>query len=141
MIAATDRAVEESMRCWNSRFNCAESVLRGVCHGLDMDLPDVAKRMATPFGGGIGRSEDTCGALAGGVLAIGAYLGRVSPEQDRLMSYDAAHMLHKTFEGTFGSTVCKLLNRSDFDSAEHKARCGKFIEFATRSTIETMRGP
>ena len=95
--------------------------------------------MATPFGGGIGRSEDVCGALAGGVLAIGASIGRTRPEDDRLRSYDAAGELHKKFQTTFGSTSCKVLNRGDFKSPEHRVRCGRFVEECTKFTIEILR--
>jgi len=120
-------------------FNCAESVLRGVCFAQEIELPDIAKKMATPFGGGIGRSEDLCGALAGGVLAIGADIGRASADEDRLRSYDAAGELHKRFLGAFGSTQCKVLNKGDFKSPEHRARCGHFVEECTMFTINVLR--
>ena len=95
--------------------------------------------MATPFGGGIGRSEDLCGALSGGVLAIGACAGRTDPKGDKLRSYTAAGELHKKFLESFGSTSCKILNKSDFKSPEHRVRCGRFVEGCTRFSIEVIR--
>ena len=81
-----EEGVREARRCWEQKLNCAESVLRGVCYAQGIDLPDIAKRMATPFGGGVGRSEDICGALTGGVMAIGVCLGRTTPEEDKTRS-------------------------------------------------------
>ena len=137
------RTPEEGIRrageCWASNLNCAESVLRGVCFAQSVELTDQAKKMATPFGGGIGRSEDACGALIGGVLAIGVSLGRIAPEEDRLASYEAAGKLYKAFQARFGSTCCKVLNKSDFKTPEHRIRCGKYVEGATKLAIQILR--
>lgn len=130
-----------AMKCWAGGYNCAESVLRGVCHAQSMELPDAAKRMATPFGGGVGRCEDICGALVGGVLAIGIALGRTDSSGDKLMSRSAAARLHAAFMKEYGSTCCRDLNRSDFDSPSHKPRCGRFVEGTTRFAIDVLRSP
>jgi C_GCAxxG_C_C family probable redox protein len=131
--------VAEADRCWASGLNCAESVLRGACLAQGVELADQAKRTATPFGGGVGRSEDICGALMGGVLALGVCLGRTKPEEDRLKSYDAAGRLYKLFLERFGSTCCKMLNKGDFKSPEHRVRCGTYVSEATRLTIQVAR--
>lgn len=138
-MRSVEEGIEMAARCWAEQFNCAESVFRGVCHAQEIEISDQSKRMATPFGGGIGRSEDICGALAGGVLAIGIVKGRTTPQEDRLPSYDAAGRLHKMFDRQFGSTSCKVLNMSDFKSAEHRQRCGRYVETATRLTIQILR--
>jgi len=134
-----EEGVAEAARCWSRAFNCAESVRRGVCRAQGIELTDQAARMSTPFGGGVGRSEDVCGALAGGVMAIGAEIGRISVEDDRLRSYEAAGKLHKFFCEEFGASQCKVLNRSDFKSPDHRVRCGRFVEGATRITIRILR--
>ena len=123
---------------WQKGFNCAESVLRGVCHFHDIDLPDIAKRMATPFGGGIGRCEDVCGALTGGVMGIGAVLGRADATGDKTASRVAAARLYSEFAREFGSVRCSDLNKGDFDSPQHKPRCGRFVEGATRFSLEAI---
>jgi C_GCAxxG_C_C family probable redox protein len=134
-----EEGVEHASECWARRLNCAESVLRGVFFAQGIELADQARRMATPFGGGIGRSEDACGALIGGVLAIGVALGRTAPEEDRLKSYEAAGRLFQAFHARFGSTCCKALNRSDFKTPEHRTRCGKYVSEATKSAIQILR--
>ena len=138
-MRTTKESVEHASECWANQLNCAESVLRGVCFGQGIELAGQARMMATPFGGGIGRSEDTCGALIGGVLAIGVALGRTLPEEDRLRSYEAAGKLYQAFQARFGSTCCKVLNRSDFKTPEHRTRCGKYVDGATRLAIQILR--
>ena len=125
--------------CYARGYNCAESVLRGVCHAQGVDLSDTCLRIATPFGGGIGRSEDLCGALAGGVMAIGACLGRACADDDKRRSYDAANRLFQGFVQRFGSAKCAMLNNGDFGSPEHKARCGGFARETTRLAILAIR--
>jgi C_GCAxxG_C_C family probable redox protein len=105
---------------------------------MGIRLTDQAMKMATPFGGGVGRSEDLCGAVAGGVLTTGIVLGRTDPTEDRLRSYDAAGKLHKRFFDEFGSTQCRTLNKSDFQSPAHRERCGRFVTEATRLAIEGL---
>lgn len=138
-MKSVEDGAEFTKQCWMRQLNCAESVFRGVCFAQGIELSDIATKMATPFGGGVGRAEDLCGALAGGVLAIGAEIGRTGPEQDRLKSYNAAGELHRAFLESFGSTSCKVLNQSDFTSPEHRARCGKFVEEGARFAIDILR--
>jgi C_GCAxxG_C_C family probable redox protein len=139
-MRAAEEGVEHALQGWGRKLNCAEAVLRGVCHAQGVELTDQAMRMATPFGGGIGRSEDICGALAGGVLAIGVLTGRTGPDEDKSGSYEAAHGFHSSFLQRFGATGCRSLNGSDFESAEHAARCTEFVREACRSAIEAVRG-
>ena len=47
----------------NDGNNCVESVVKACNDGLQLGLPDVAIRMVSGMGGGIGRSGCVCGAL------------------------------------------------------------------------------
>ena len=47
--------------------NCVESVVKACNDGLKLGLPDVAIRMVSGMGGGIGRS----GCVCGGHLRVG----------------------------------------------------------------------
>jgi C_GCAxxG_C_C family probable redox protein len=132
VMPSEEDAVRYTSECWDKGFNCAESALRGVCHSMGIELPEVALRMSTPFGGGVGRCEDLCGALSGGVMGIGAALGRSGNNGDKVASYDAAKMLYEQFVRTFGSSLCLELNHGEFKSREHVVRCKNF-------TTETVR--
>lgn len=54
----------------NDGNNCVESVVKACNDGLELGLPDVAIRMVSGMGGGIGRSGCVCGALSGSCLVI-----------------------------------------------------------------------
>ena len=138
-MSSAEEGVARAAECFAKGHNCAEAVLRGVCHAQGVDIPDGCLRMATPFGGGIGRSEDICGALTGGVMGVGACLGRVGADGDKTRSYDAANALFKGFVAAFGSAKCGDINRGDFKSPEHNVRCTGFVREAARLAILAIR--
>ena len=72
-------------------------------------------------------------------MAIGACLGRADPNGDKRRSYDAANRFFKDFVQALGSTRCGVLNKGDFGSPEHRARCGGFSQVATRLAILAIR--
>jgi C_GCAxxG_C_C family probable redox protein len=131
-MRSEEECIKYASECWDKGFNCAESAMRGVCYGQGIELPEVALKMATPFGGGIGRSEDACGAMTGSVLGIGAAIGRTNVKENKGTSYAAAKELKSLFEKRFNSSQCKILNEGDFESREHERRCKEF-------TLESVR--
>jgi C_GCAxxG_C_C family probable redox protein len=138
-MPSEEEAVRHASECWDKGFNCAESGLRGVCYGMGIELPEVALRIATPFGGGVGRCEDLCGALSGGVMGIGVSIGRSEATEDKFASYDAAKALHEQFLRAFGSSLCRELNHGDFKSREHARRCKNFTLETVRMTYRILR--
>ncbi|MFP5239759.1 MAG: C-GCAxxG-C-C family protein [Acidobacteriota bacterium] len=63
-------------------FHCAESVLAAVLEASGAEPGGIPLQAATAFGGGMGRcKEETCGAITGGILALGLLQGRTSPGQ------------------------------------------------------------
>lgn len=65
----------------NEGNNCVESVVKACNDGLKLGLPDVAIRMVSGMGGGIGRSGCVCGALSGSCLVISSIVGRLDPSE------------------------------------------------------------
>ena len=57
-------------------YNCSECVMEAVLSLIDTGLPPEVKKLATGFGGGTGFFGDSCGAVAGAVMAVGAVHGR-----------------------------------------------------------------
>ena len=67
---------ERARKNFSKGYNCAECVLEAVLTHVDTGLPKTVQKMATGFGGGVGLYGDTCGAITGAVLAVGAVHGR-----------------------------------------------------------------
>ena len=97
------------------RLSCSEATLLVINHGFGGGLSiEQALALGSGFGGGIGDSGCTCGALSGGVMALGLFLGPgcnggLGKREFRKMvgSY------HDSFRAEFGSACCRELI-SDF---------------------------
>jgi C_GCAxxG_C_C family probable redox protein len=114
---------------FSGRMMCSESVLtalnQGLCGGL---TPDLAMKVAAGFPEGIGGSGCTCGALTGGVIALGLFLSQSnSTHADRRKAMVASCRLHHDFKSCFGSTCCRVLvkNGSSEPSLHYKVCCDR----------------
>ena len=108
-------------------YNCAEALFLTFREYMTPELSRDLVRMATPFGGGMGRSGCTCGAISGAMLIVGAARGRISADGSRVDSYDLAGEFHKRFKSEFGSACCRVLNRHDFHTPEQAKTCHRII--------------
>jgi C_GCAxxG_C_C family probable redox protein len=111
----------------NRGFNCAESIFLAFREIAAPDLSEDMVRIATPFGGGIGRSGCVCGALSGAVIILGAARGRTTPETPRKESYELSNEFHNRFKSEFGATCCRVLVKDKFGSKEQGERCYQII--------------
>jgi len=138
---------ERAAKCFESDFNCAESVLMSLAELIGVKS-ELIPKIATPFGGGIGRRGSVCGALTGGIIAIGLKFGRSEPKDTRRReeSYKKALELFKRFEKKFGSALCYDLIRLDLTTPEGRERikavrlekCISFVRSAARSAARLM---
>ena len=96
--------------CMQSGFCCSESVFKIIAEQFG-DRPDESlPKAAAAFMGGVGGTEEEiCGALAGGVLAIGYLMGRTDPGVDMAHVHRLATEFRKRFLQEFGATRCGAL--------------------------------
>ena len=61
---------------YENEFHCAEAIVNTIA-SLFPGKSNLSCRVASGFCGGIGRcKKDVCGALSGGIIALGAIFGR-----------------------------------------------------------------
>lgn len=125
-ILKTDSA-ESAGEYHKQGYNCAESIFLTFRPIAVPELSEDMVRMATPFGGGMGRSGCVCGALSGAMIIIGAVKGRTTPEVPRKQSYELSNEYHNRFKSKFGATCCRVLVKHDFGSKEQSETCYKII--------------
>jgi C_GCAxxG_C_C family probable redox protein len=88
-------------------LNCAEAVLAAVLEQTPHSPGDLLPRIATCFGSGVGRcKEEMCGALSGGVMAVGCLLGRGEPGGNWDLAAAVAAELRSRFAAANGGTRC-----------------------------------
>lgn len=91
-------------------YNCAQSVFYSFCDDLHFDK-NTALKMATGFGAGMGRKEEVCGAVTGGVMVIGAKYGRGETDNRTAteLTYQKTRELMDRFEKKHGTFICRRL--------------------------------
>ena len=127
-------------------LNCAERVFLTVRGLLDSDIPPQAVALLSGMGGGVaGTREGICGAVSGGVAAIGLVHGRPNPPQgSRERAAEVARDFVCQFRYAFGTTVCReligdLLREGTPEAEERrKARCRQYTRKAVRTCLETL---
>ena len=60
-------------------FFCCEAVMAAMRENFELDVPEDVIGMASAMSVGAGRSGCMCGALNGGILALGMFFGRTEP--------------------------------------------------------------
>ena len=115
-MSNNEKAVSRFLR----GYNCAQSVLYAFCEDLHLD-PDTTLKMSAGFGGGIGRKGEVCGAVTGGVMALGAKYGRGEKEDPAVanVAYARTREFMDQFASEHGSCLCReLLNGCDLATEE-----------------------
>lgn len=91
-------------------FNCAEAISSAIVKGCVKGAPEYTPKAASAFGGGVGGTKcETCGALTGGVIALGWLFGRTEPDADKQKVYALATEFRTRFLDMFGSTQCHVI--------------------------------
>jgi C_GCAxxG_C_C family probable redox protein len=101
-------------------YNCAQSVLYSFSNALQIDT-NTALKIACGFGAGMGRRQEVCGAVTGGIIALGAKYGRGMNDdrQATELTYAKTRELMERFSQKHGTFVCrKLLNGCELTMEE-----------------------
>jgi C_GCAxxG_C_C family probable redox protein len=134
------------IRSLDEGLNCAEAMIAAFSETLGM--PSEIRRLATPFGGGIGRTGRTCGLVTGAILILGWVGGREDPAdlETKLRAYEAvAAFLHQV-ESACGGTQCPDILGLDLGTEEGQRRALEEGAFETRcrpaarSIVEILTG-
>lgn len=105
-----DERVKYAVSLFKSGYNCAQSVFVAFSDMYGMDK-DTSLRVASSFGGGIGRMRETCGAACGLFMLAGLYSNFVDPtdKASKNNNYKLVQELAKRFKEKNGSVKCSDL--------------------------------
>ena len=150
---------ERARKNFSRGFNCAECVLEAVLESIPTGLPKETLKLATGFGGGVGLFGDTCGAVTGAVMAVGAMHGRseLPGGEDRSAAaknaaqelygnpglYRLFNQIPNQVKSIYGHTLCRQLCekwKETWLCREHALHCREIItdaaEMAARLILE-----
>jgi len=101
---------QRAMALFKEGYNCAQAVFLAFADKYDMDETSAA-RLASSFGGGLGRMREVCGAVSGMAMVAGMLYGYDSPTdyEGKTLHYARIQELAGKFTEVNGSIVCKEL--------------------------------
>jgi C_GCAxxG_C_C family probable redox protein len=93
-------------------FYCSEAVVKTIKDAFSLPVSDEVIAMASGFPVGIGQAGCVCGAVAGGVMALGLVFGRTAPKDKKVdKAMKLSRELHDIFKKNHKSLCCRTLNR------------------------------
>lgn len=123
----------------NGDFLCSEAIIYTINELLNEPLPKEIVKLASGLPVGIGGAGCSCGAVTGGVMALGLALGRTEPKAECPKILPASKELHDWFKENYKSVCCKVLIKDfKFGSDEHLEQCIKFTGEVAKKTMELI---
>lgn len=132
------RAEFAAARYYETGLHCGESVVRAVNELAGSPMPPEVFRMASGFCEGISGSRCTCGALAGGVMAMGLLGGRTDPTDPWEPVWDATAELRLRFELDQRTTNCEPISSAHGGMSHPRrwAHCTELVGRTARWVVE-----
>ena len=139
---------EKAAEAFLRGYNCAQAVMVAFCDVTALEENQAAK-MASAFGGGMGRMRQVCGAVSGMLMVLSLTHGYGEPGDDgaKRELYTQVQALAEKFREENGSIICReILKNPPSDpnptprTAEFYAKrpCAKMIYTAGRLLEEFL---
>jgi len=141
---SVEKVKKDAEELFRGGFFCSEAVVSSIRSNFELDISEEVISMASGFPVGIGRSKCLCGAVSGGVMALGIFFGRTKQGDPKVeKNLVVAKELHDWFKAANGKDAlcCRVLTREfDMGQGEHKEQCihytglvaGKVAEIVVR---------
>jgi len=141
---------QRALELFSQKYNCAQSSFGAL--STDNGLSEAQRlALAAPFGGGVARQGEICGALTGALLALGETFGEAmatDPVAGRAALYEKVHQVTDEFRAAHGSILCRELTGGVLDTEEgqrlynerglHQNLCSKLVVFAVEQVEATI---
>lgn len=135
--------IEEEASSLYGEFYCSEAIVSVIADNMELDIPkEYLVAMSSGFPGGVGGSKCICGAVSGGVMAIGIFFGRSVPGDEkvkRMMGLSAE--LHDWFkkENQKNTLCCRVLTRTfEWEGVEHRKQCAYYTGIVAKKVAEIL---
>lgn len=99
---------EAAMENFKKGYNCSQAIVLAFADMLPVDKT-LLLRLASSFGGGMGRLREVCGSVSGMFMIAGLLYGYDGPETGQIKAehYAGIQELDKRFEEKHGTIICR----------------------------------
>ena len=119
---ATDHA-DKARELFLEGYNCAQSVFCAFSDITGLDV-ETSARLASSFGGGLGRLREVCGTVSAAAMVLGILKGYSDPKdvEAKKRHYALVREFAQRFREAEGSIICReLLTKANIDPQTVKA--------------------
>jgi len=98
------------MELFKQGYNCSQAVVAAFCEDTGLEF-ETAIKLASSFGGGMGRLREVCGAVSGMFMVAGLQYGYTDPKDKTAKSehYQLIQQLAEMFINHNRSIICSEL--------------------------------
>ena len=141
---------ELARQAFKEGYNCSQAMVAAFSDLMEMDKK-TALRLASSFGGGMGRMREVCGGVSGMFMAIGLFFGYDEPDgvQAKKELYSYVRALADKFKESEGSIICRELlagvktqpgpDPEPRNTADYKKRpCPELVAYAAQLTEDFL---
>ncbi|SRR5271166_5769164 len=143
------KGIDTAVSRFADGFNCSQAVLSAFAGDFGLD-DATALKIASGFGGGMGRMANTCGAVTGAFMVLGLRYGQTSSDREAKEAiYARIREFARRFQARNGSVVCRDLLGCDIGTPEGLQRakdekllttiCPKFVRDACEILEEMLK--
>ena len=105
---------EAAVECFSRSFNCSQSVFSVFAPQFGVDEA-TALKLASPFGAGLARRGEVCGAVNGALLTLGLARGAETPAGKDEIYRLSQEFMHR-FEEKHATLLCRELIGCDIST-------------------------
>jgi C_GCAxxG_C_C family probable redox protein len=135
---------EPALHYFKTGFNCAQSVLTPFSEQFGL-AEDHCLKVACAFGAGMGRQQQTCGAVTGALMVLGLHFGKGKMDDNarKIHTYEKTQEFMKAFTEKHGSINCLELleglhmsnpeESKEIDARElYRLKCTRYVSDAVQ---------
>lgn len=108
-------------------YNCAQAVAIAFTDVTGLS-EEVSARLSSPFGGGMGRMREVCGAVSGMYMVLGILYGYSNAEEKegKKQLYSDVQALAEKFREKAGSIICREILKNPPSDPTPSARTAEY---------------
>ncbi|MFH0735438.1 MAG: C-GCAxxG-C-C family protein [bacterium] len=137
-----EKRIALAFKNFEAGYNCSQSVFMAYAdiYGI---TPELAAKLASSFGGGMGKLREVCGAVTGMFLTLGLHYPAtdVNNKEAKATNYDAVQRTAKIFKDKMGTYNCgellsiqeQLINSTPDEQCNNSKTlhtCKNYVAFA-----------
>ena len=102
-----EKRIKQAVTFFKEGYNCSQSVFMAYSDVYGIE-PKMAAKLATSFGGGMGRLREVCGAVSGMFLVLGLQYPFTDTKEiaAKNTNYKAVQRTANEFKSVMGSYIC-----------------------------------